>query len=242
MREFSEIMAEVVGGKAIAELSEEDQAIFKGYDPTKFVPVDARDSAAAAARKDEADKAAKIQAKLEESQTAIADLTKKLEDKDANTGTEAEQMKKNVEKLRETVTDLSTKLEASNTKIAESAIKTARGKLSQGMPWKQDVYDSDFAGTITDRAFADLSAEDLQNDAITGPILEKLQEDHPSFFAADVPSGNGSKPGEAGGGGSRFKISTGEFEKQMETLEPEKSQELLNKVNEHRAAGTLDME
>lgn len=183
------------------EVTDAVKAALSGYDPQAALrdQVEAAvkaqtDSIAAAARKD-------AEAKLKAEGDRAAQLQAQLDEINAKTGTEEEQHEKRLQALQAQIETLNSDLKGERERANASARNAEIRRIRAGLNFNKDTVTDDYAEYLVNTAFADLSTEDLANEGVVKPILDTLQTGNPQLFAAAVPSGAGSNGGAGGAGG-----------------------------------------
>lgn len=170
------------------DLNAEDRKALEAFKPDDYVTrTEAQaqlDRHSAGARKDAEAKLAKATTDLEAAQQKI----KALED---GQGTEKDKLTRQIESLTGRVEQLNTALETSQKDTAAATRQSRIRAIGSAMNWNRDVVDTTYEDLLLTQALGDLSTEDLENTALTKPILERLQADKPSLFKAAAPGGTG---------------------------------------------------
>ena len=178
------------------QLTDDESKFLGEYDPDKAV----NDAAAAARRKaEEAAEAARVES--DKIKTQLSDLQKKLDDADKGKMSEAQKAKAEQDDLKKQLADLQNKFETSEADKARLARQAKVDEIirGSGIQFVEGV-DKSILTTALSGAFKDVKDDDLVNDDVTKPIIEKFRVGNKAVIIDQSGHGSGGQPRNAGEG------------------------------------------
>lgn len=183
---LKEVLAKLASGE---ELSDEEKTFLESYDEPDV------DALANARAKKERLKHEKERAELE---AKVSELSEAVEEAKSG-GTELDKLQRELEKLNAKMEKSVQELEAEKAAHANTQRDNALGKVA--IPWMDGVNDS-YRQTVLKSAFDGIETDDLFDEAVVGPIIEKVIADNAKFIDSGKSGGvgtGGEDHGDAGG-------------------------------------------
>jgi len=180
---IEEVLAKVAKGE---DLSDEEKVFAGDYtSPDMEATINARMKKER--KKDES--------KIADLQESVKTLNEALEETQATDTTESDKLNKAIERANKTATDLQVKYDA---EIQAHAV-TNRNNALKGVkvPWMDDVA-TEYRDLVLNKAFDGIDTEDLRDQAVLAPIIEKVMSEQASFINSGKTGGAGTGASEVG--------------------------------------------
>jgi hypothetical protein len=170
------------------EISSDERQFAEGFDLQKQI-----DGAQAAARKKLEKRLSEVETERDEIKAKVTELEEAANAADAGNGTEVEKLSKELDKLKKSLADKDVAIESQKAEKAAYVRDVKVGRLLCKIKLV-DGLDPDLPKMALERLLKGVETDDLDDDGVVSPILEKFSSTNKALVLDSAAGGGGTPP------------------------------------------------